>query len=226
MNMPFWKSNSQQVLPPDDSAYLYILRESACPGPYLLYLQVDGVDQDQLKKAQYATVKVAPGTHLIHLRAWELTLDNVGTTELEIELDPGEIREFTIRVEKKFWKDKINLFPRAWRNKIRHGNAPPDIPGTIDWSLYRFEITETGLTEEPAGQTSQTEDNMSSDIPVLRQTRVEQEWSQDIIVGGEVGYTTGISTRLAVSWLSVEAKLEKSIKRQYTIQQGQRQLVS
>jgi hypothetical protein len=224
--MPFWKANSRPELP-DDSAYLYILRESACPGPYQLYLQVDGVDQAQLEKGHYATIRLAPGEHRLHLRAWELAWRSIGTAEMEIEVEPNEIRELTVRVEQKFLqKDVIHFFPHAWRNKVRDGARPPDIPGTIDWSRYRLEIVETGLMEEPAGPTSHVEDNTDSDLPIWRQTKVANEWSQDIVLGGEVGYTKGVSARLGVSWLSVEAKLEKNIKRQYAIQQGQRQLVA
>jgi hypothetical protein len=218
---------NRRELVSDDSGWLHILRESACPGPREVRLQIDGMDVAKLTRGKSKSVRLAPGEHRIHLRSSAGNWSSWVPLEETLRFAPGEELEFTICcVAGGFIKKPlIAMQRRLWRDQIRHGKQPVARQG-VDWSRHSFQVFETGLVQEPAGQTSFVEDNTGSSVSSSRITRVENEWTRTIVIGGGSTTTNGISAQLNVGWVSVEAKTENAVTSQYSIEQGERRQVS
>jgi hypothetical protein len=217
----------RRELVPDDSGWLHVLREAACPGPSEVYVQVDGIDIAHLGKGKHTSARLAPGEHLVHVRPRAGSWRSWQPHEQSITISCAEEREFTIRCQTGgfFKKNTINMHERPWRFQVRTGRPPSGKPA-VDWSRHTFQVFETGLVQEPAGQTSFVEDNSASSLSSSRSTRVENEWTRTIVIGGGATATKGVSAGLRVGWASVEASVENAVTSQYAIEQGERRQVS
>jgi len=218
----------RQREPEDDySGHLHVLRESACPGPMELVVQVDGMDVTSLEAGDAKSVRLSPGSHSMHVRAWYWAMRSVGTAEWDFNVVAGEEIEVMLRCVRHFLiKDEIRIRQLAWRGKVLEDRHPVRAGRTPDWSQYQFEVFETRFNVEPAGERHFVEDNTYSDVSSTRVLRVENEWSRTVILGGESTVTRGVTLQIGVSWLNIQPKLESTITHLYSIEQGERHQVS
>jgi hypothetical protein len=114
---------------PDDSAYLHILRESACQGPIFLNIQLDGQRVAQLEKSTNHTARLAPGEHRLHVAGWKLASRNLDPAEQTIHLNPSEELDLLVSCTRQGWfkHDSVIMKEYPWRGKVRDGR--PAAPG-------------------------------------------------------------------------------------------------
>jgi hypothetical protein len=208
---------------PDDSAYLHILRESACQGPIFLNIQLDGQRVAQLEKSTNHTARLAPGEHRLHVAGWKLASRNLDPAEQTIHLNPSEELDLLVSCTRQGWfkHDSVIMKEYPWRGKVRDGR-PAARSSFIDWSQYDISCYDQGLSMEPAGRTSFIEDNRQGDTPVRRQQVVRHEWVRTVSVGAEQTDTRGISLGLNVGWLTIEWQVEQAVTRQFSITGSER----
>jgi hypothetical protein len=179
------------------------------------------------ERGENASVKLAPREHAIHIRPWREAWRNWIPFETTLTVAAQEERQFTIRCAPGgfFRKNTIELHARQWRDQIRSGNRSVSAPD-INWSNYKFQVFETSLIQEEAGQTSFVGDNTGSPVALTRATRVENELTRTIVIGGSSTETKGIAAGLQVGWIAVKAKIESMVTTQYSIQQDERRQIS
>jgi hypothetical protein len=217
-----WGKRSRPVLP-DDSAYVHVLRESACPGPLILHVQMDGQDVAQLEKGQNTRIQLAPGEHRMHVRPWKVAMRNTAEQEQSLTLQPSEELDVMIkcRLRGLFQKDVIEIAETPWRGKVRNGQPVARV-STVDWSRYQFYVVETGLRQEWTGSSSFTEDNRGSDVAARRQRTVETEWSRGVSLGGSTDRTRSVAAGLGIGWLTLQSQVETTVSHWFSLQQSER----
>ena len=211
----------------DDSGFIHVLRESSCNGPWVLIIEIDGRDYARLSKGQTQSIRVAPGKHRVKARPWGMASNSVPPEEGEFAVDPQGNVDLVVRCDRGgglFKKLYMTLEERRWRGLVRMGGDPPP-ERAVDWSSYRFDVTEVETVVEPAGSTSHIEDNSMSDVPSTHKITVENEWTRTIVVSGESQMIKGFAAGLGVGWLTLSAQVESSLCSQFSIQQGERRTV-
>jgi hypothetical protein len=208
-----------------DSVLFHVLRESSCPGPSAINVQLDGRDAYSLAKGESGEIWLVPGQH--HVRLWSPgTWTNWDFDEETHDYPPASHQDFVVRCASSWFKNDITLASRTWCDRFATLRALERGESIEALDKFAWEIVEGPLLVEPTGETFYVEDNSGSSVSSLRVHKVENEWTRTVIVGSDFTQTKGVALQIGVSLLALEAKLESAVTSRFSVKQGERRLIA
>jgi hypothetical protein len=191
------------VLPAPQASWLYLLRETLCPGPKIVTVQINGRETQVLSPGNHFEVVLRPeSSHRVVISGKKVR------RAFDIVLEQGEIAEITFTFRTRALGDRIDYRAQPWRSQVSLVSPPiKDVSFKVVGETVAYRHLEPERRD------------YVNDLP----QRVEQEvsygriWTRSFGVGGEQGWNRAGGLGLNIGWVLIQGQVERTISSQYSI---------